>query len=148
MSNGCICCTLREDLLLEVGRLAQEGRFDYLLIESTGISEPLPIAETFTFEDENGHSLSNIATLDTMVTVVDALNFPQDFDANQSLQARGEDDDRTVTELLVDQIEFANVLILSKTDLVSPEGVARLEGVLRHLTPMPAFCVPSRGWCL
>jgi G3E family GTPase len=139
MSNGCICCTLREDLLIEVTRLAEECKFDYLLIESTGISEPLPVAETFTFEDEEGNSLSKVATLDTMVTIVDALNFPKDFDANEALQERGEslgkDDDRTVTELLVDQIEFANVLILSKSDLVTPTDIERLEGVLRHLNP-------------
>jgi G3E family GTPase len=114
MSNGCICCTLREDLLVEVSRLAKAGRFDYLVIESTGISEPLPIAETFTFRDEEGTSLAEIAHLDTLVTVVDAVNFPADLEAADSLQERGEslgeDDTRTVADLLIDQVEFADVL--------------------------------------
>ena len=124
MSNGCICCTLREDLLIEVKRLAQENRFDYLLIESTGISEPMPVAETFTFEDEDGESLSNVAELDTMVTVVDAANFLKDFgswdDLNDRKMGLSEEDDRNIVDLLVDQIEFANVIIVNKTDLVSP----------------------------
>jgi len=111
MSNGCICCTLREDLLIEVGKLAKEGRFDYLIIESTGISEPLPVAETFTFADENGNSLGDVATLDTMVTVVDAVNFLNDYeqanDLQQTGESLGEDDDRSVADLLVDQVEFA-----------------------------------------
>jgi G3E family GTPase len=140
MSNGCICCTLREDLLLEVGKLAKEGRFDYLLIESTGISEPLPVAETFTFEDENGSSLSDIAKLDTMVTVVDAYNWLRDWDAAQTLRERGEHmgeaDERTVTDLLVEQVEFANVLVLNKTDLCNGAELARLEGILHHLNPL------------
>ena len=139
MSNGCICCTLREDLLKEVSRLSQEGRFDYLLIESTGISEPLPIAETFTFEDEAGHSLSSVAKLDTMVTVVDAFNFLHDYDQSDDLKERGlhlgDEDDRTVTDLLVDQIEFADVIILNKTDLVSAEVLMRVEGIVHHLNP-------------
>ena len=108
MSNGCICCTLREDLLLEVRRLADEGRFDYLVIESTGISEPLPVAETFTFADESGQSLSEVARLDTLVTVVDAANFLNDFQQADMLQeageSLGEDDNRSVADLLVDQI--------------------------------------------
>ncbi|HRJ52545.1 MAG TPA: zinc metallochaperone GTPase ZigA [Candidatus Thiothrix moscowensis] len=137
MSNGCICCTLREDLLLEVGRLAQEGKFDYLVIESTGISEPMPVAETFTFEDENGQSLSQISRLDTMVTVVDAANFPRELDRARSLQevgeSLGEDDQRSVAELLVDQVEFADVILLNKADQVSPEECARLEHALRQL---------------
>ena len=137
MSNGCICCTLREDLLLEVGRLAQEGKFDYLVIESTGISEPMPVAETFTFEDENGQSLSHISRLDTMVTVVDAANFPRELDRARSLQevgeSLGEDDQRSVAELLVDQVEFADVILLNKADQVSPEECARLEHALRQL---------------
>jgi G3E family GTPase len=137
MSNGCICCTLREDLLLEVGKLAREGRFDYLLIESTGISEPLPVAETFTFEDESGHSLASIARLDTMVTVVDVYNWLRDWDEAQSLQDRGEalgpEDERTVTDLLIEQVEFANVLVLNKTDLVSAAELGRLEGILHHI---------------
>ncbi|MEL7334705.1 MAG: GTP-binding protein, partial [Planctomycetota bacterium] len=122
MSNGCICCTLREDLLIEVSRLAREGRFDYLLIESTGISEPLPVAETFTFEDEDGNSLSNVAELDTMVTVVDAGNFFKDYGSVDDLTDRrlgvSEEDERNIVDLLVDQIEFANVIIINKTDLV------------------------------
>src|SRR6218665_1606933 len=115
MSNGCICCTLREDLLQEVARLAGEGRFDYLLIESTGIGEPLPVAATFTFETENGHSLSRIARLDTMVTVVDAHRFRRDLGSLDDLRARqlalSEEDERTIPDLLIDQVEFANVIV-------------------------------------
>jgi Putative GTPases (G3E family) len=122
MSNGCICCTLREDLLLEVDRLAKDGRFDNLVIESTGISEPLPVAETFTFADEEGQSLSEVAALDTMVTLVDGFNFLRDYESSESIQSRGEsmgeEDARTVVDLLVDQIEFCDVLILNKTDLI------------------------------
>ena len=129
MSNGCICCTLREDLLEEVSQLAKDGRFDYLLIESTGISEPLPVAETFTFRDESGQSLGDIARLDTMVTVVDGLNFLQDYQAADSLASRGEtlgeDDERSITDLLIEQIEFADVILISKIDLIS--SVERLE---------------------
>ncbi|MFT5717814.1 MAG: G3E family GTPase, partial [Oleiphilaceae bacterium] len=121
MSNGCICCTLREDLLIEVNKLAKDGRFDYLVIESTGISEPLPVAETFTFADEDGVSLSDVAKLDTMVTVVDAVNFLNDYETANTLQdtgeSLGEDDERSVADLLVDQVEFADVILLSKTDL-------------------------------
>ncbi len=137
MSNGCICCTLREDLLEEVTKLAREGRFEYLLIESTGISEPLPVAETFTFADENGVSLSDVAALDTMVTVVDAVNFLNDYDAAQSLresgESLGEDDDRSVSDLLVDQVEFADVILISKTDLADAADVARLTAILKTL---------------
>jgi G3E family GTPase len=111
MTNGCICCTLREDLLLEVNRLAKEDRFDYLLIESTGVSEPLPVAETFTFEDEDGHSLSSVARLDTMVTVVDAVNFPQMMGEAQDLKEKGleigDEDERNIADLLIDQVEFS-----------------------------------------
>ena len=139
MSNGCICCTLREDLLIEVGRLAAAGKFDYLVIESTGIAEPLPVAETFTFADENGVSLSDIARLDTMVTVVDALNFLQDFEEAQSLQdageSLGEDDERSVADLLIDQIEFCDKLLISKTDLASPEQLERVKQILHSLNP-------------
>ena len=149
MSNGCICCTLREDLLLEVGKLAKEGRFDYVIIESTGISEPLPVAETFTFEDENGQSLNSIARLDTMVTVVDGYNWLRDWDAAQSLKERGETagegDERTVTDLLVEQVEFANVLLLNKTDLCTTEEIARLEGILHHLNPVAKIIYSSFG---
>ncbi len=136
MSNGCICCTLREDLLLEIRRLAAEGRFDYLLIESTGISEPLPVAETFTFEDEDGHSLSTLARLDTMVTVIDGYNFLRDYESADSLRDRGEtageDDTRDLANLLIDQIEFCDVLIMNKTDLMSEEERTRLQAILRQ----------------
>lgn len=137
MSNGCICCTLREDLLIEVSHLAKEGRFDYLVIESTGISEPMPVAETFTFRDEEGVSLSDVAGLDTMVTVVDAVNFSLDLNQADSLQARGEslgeDDGRTVSDLLIDQVEFADVIVLNKIDLISRDERERLEHALRQL---------------
>ncbi|MCG8534192.1 MAG: zinc metallochaperone GTPase ZigA [Pseudomonadales bacterium] len=137
MSNGCICCTLREDLLLEVNKLAKDGRFDYLVIESTGISEPLPVAETFTFADENGVSLSDVATLDTMVTVVDAVNFLKDYNSAKNLQdtneSLGEEDERNVSDLLVDQVEFADVLLISKTDLVSNADIERLTAILKAL---------------
>lgn len=137
MSNGCICCTLREDLLIEVRKLAAERKFDYLVIESTGISEPLPIAETFTFADENGISLSDIARLDTMVTVVDAVNFLNDFDEAKMLQeteeSLGENDERSVADLLVDQVEFSDVILINKTDLVTSEALTKLQGILRCL---------------
>lgn len=139
MSNGCICCTLREDLLIEVAKLAREGAFDYVLIESTGISEPLPVAETFTFADEEGRSLGDVARLDTMVTVVDALNFLADYATADDLLERGqalsEEDDRNLGDLLADQIEFADVIVLNKADLVTPEALARVEGVIRQLNP-------------
>ncbi|MDB4097087.1 zinc metallochaperone GTPase ZigA [Methylophilaceae bacterium] len=137
MSNGCICCTLREDLLLEVNKLAKNDKFDYLVIESTGISEPLPVAETFTFADEEGVSLSDVATLDTMVTVVDAVNFLKDFDEakylKESGESLGEDDERSVADLLVDQVEFADILLISKTDLVEASKVSRLKAILKTL---------------
>jgi G3E family GTPase len=138
MSNGCICCTLREDLLVEVAKLANEGRFDYLVIESTGISEPLPVAETFTFDlGEGGQSLSDIARLDTMVTVVDAGSFLTEWEKSDYLKERGaalnENDERTVTDLLVDQVEFADVIVVNKIDLVSPAEADRLEAILRTL---------------
>jgi G3E family GTPase len=137
MSNGCICCTLREDLLEEINRLAAENKYDYLVIESTGISEPLPVAETFTFADEGGESLSDVATLDTMVTVVDALNFLKDYDEAKSLQevgeSLGEDDDRSIADLLVEQVEFADVILISKTDLVSEQELKRLQSILSTL---------------
>lgn len=137
MSNGCICCTLREDLLLEVEKLAREGRFDKLVIESTGISEPLPVAETFTFAGEDGKSLSDVARLDTMVTVVDAFNFLKDYASRDSLQERGEsmgkEDERTVVDLLVEQIEFCDVIVLNKIDLISDENREQLIGILRSL---------------
>ncbi len=139
MSNGCICCTLREDLLLEVGKLAREGRFDHLLIESTGVSEPMPVAETFTFTDEEGRSLGDVAKIDTMVTVVDAFNFLRDYLSDDSLAERGEvageDDERTIVDLLADQIEFADVILLNKTDLVSAEERRAVHGMIRALNP-------------
>ncbi|WP_273819745.1 MULTISPECIES: zinc metallochaperone GTPase ZigA [Pseudomonas] len=137
MSNGCICCTLREDLLEEVGRLARDGRFDYLLIESTGISEPLPVAETFTFRDETGQSLADIARLDTMVTVVDGMNFLLDYQAAESLASRGEtlgeDDERSITDLLIEQVEFADVILISKIDLISSQEREELMAILARL---------------
>ena len=137
MSNGCICCTLREDLLEEVTKLAKEKRFDYLVIESTGISEPLPVAETFTFADENGTSLSDVASLDTMVTVVDAINFLKDYEEAKDLQetgeSLGEDDQRSVADLLVEQVEFADVILISKTDIAKATEVDRLTAILKTL---------------
>lgn len=137
MSNGCICCTLREDLLEEVTKLAQAERFDYLVIESTGISEPLPVAETFTFADEEGVSLSDVADLDTMVTVVDAVNFLKDYDEAKYLQdtgeSLGEEDERSVSDLLIDQVEFADVILISKTDLTTSSEIERLTAILKTL---------------
>ena len=139
MSNGCICCTLREDLLLEVKRLAQAGRFDHLVIESTGISEPLPVAETFTFEDEEGESLSAYAHLDSMITVVDGFNFLRDYRSVDDIRSRGESlgeqDERSVVDLLVDQIEFCDLLVLNKTDLLSQAEQHELQGMLQALNP-------------
>ena len=149
MSNGCICCTLRDDLLAEVSRLAQENRFDYLLIESTGISEPIPVAQTFTFEDEEGVSLGDVSRLDTMVTVVDAANFLTDYQKADSLQDRGEslgeEDERTVTDLLIDQIEFADVILLNKCDLVTEEVETTIEGILKALNPGAHIIRTTRG---
>ncbi len=146
MSNGCICCTLREDLLIEIQRLAKEERFDYLVIESTGISEPLPVAETFTFEDENGVSLSNFAILDTMVTVVDCANFFDNLDSIESLNDRGEslgdDDKRSIVDLLVEQIEFANIIILNKSSDIKPEYLKKIKGVIKSLNT-EAKCLES-----
>jgi G3E family GTPase len=149
MSNGCICCTLREDLLIEVNKLAQDKRFDYLVIESTGISEPLPVAETFTFADEDGVSLSDVATLDTMVTVVDAVNFLKDYDEAKSLQdtteSLGEEDERSVADLLVDQVEFADVILISKTDLASSDDVNRLTAIIKTLNTHARVIPISKG---
>jgi G3E family GTPase len=137
MTNGCICCTLREDLLKEVRRLAQEKRFDYLLIESTGISEPLPVAATFHFRDEADESLADLARLDTMVTVVDAANLLRNYSSTDFLRDRGEslgeDDDRTLVNLLVEQIEFADVVIVNKTDIASPEDLALVRKIIHAL---------------
>ena len=149
MSNGCICCTLREDLLEEVTKLAQDGRFDYLVIESTGISEPLPVAETFTFSDENGVSLSDVADLDTMVTVVDAVNFLKDYEEAKYLQetgeSLGEDDERSVADLLADQVEFADLILISKTDLATPAEVERLTAILKTLNTDARIIPISHG---
>jgi G3E family GTPase len=149
MSNGCICCTLREDLLIEITRLAKENRFDYLLIETTGISEPLPIAETFTFADEDGTSLADVAQLDTMVTVVDGYNFLNDYGSQDLLGDRGlslgEEDERTVVDLLVEQIEFCDVLVLNKTDLLTLEKIGRLESMLKTLNPRAQIIHSSFG---
>ena len=149
MSNGCICCTLREDLLEEVTKLAKEGRFDYLVIESTGISEPLPVAETFTFADENGVSLSDVADLDTMVTVVDAVNFLKDYEEAKYLQDTGEslgdEDERSVADLLVDQVEFADLILISKIDLVSSEDIKRLIAILKTLNTYAKIIPISQG---
>ncbi|MBW8242932.1 GTP-binding protein [Muricauda oceani] len=140
MSNGCICCTLREDLMVEVERLAAQNRFDYLLIESTGISEPIPVAQTFTFESADGNiDLSRFSYIDTMVTVVDALNFLKDFSSSDYLATREltdiEGDDRTIVNLLTDQVEFANVIILNKVDLVTEEELKELYAILQKLNP-------------
>lgn len=149
MSNGCICCTLREDLLIEVRRLAEDNRFDQLVIESTGISEPLPVAETFTFEDENGVSLSEFARLDTMVTVVDAYNFLKDYSSLDSLTSRGEslgeDDERNVVDLLIDQIEFCDVIVLNKVDLINSEEKEKLFGILHSLNPRAKIEISEFG---
>lgn len=137
MSNGCICCTLRDDLLAEVRRLAAEQRFDYLLIESTGISEPLPVAATFDFRDAEGESLSDVARLDTMVTVVDAVNLLNDFASHDLLADRGEtlgeEDERSLVHLLTDQMEFADVVVLNKVSLASPEQVDAARKIIRSL---------------
>ncbi|MBI6630826.1 GTP-binding protein [Pontibaca salina] len=137
MSNGCICCTLRDDLLDEVRRLATEGRFDYLLIESTGISEPLPVAATFDFRDEAGASLSDVSRLDTMVTIVDAVNLLKDYSSHDFLRDRGEtmgeEDERTLVNLLVEQIEFADVVILNKVTDAGPERTDAARKIIRSL---------------
>ncbi len=140
MSNGCICCTLREDLMVEVERLAKEGRFDYLLIESTGISEPVPVAQTFSFaSEESGIDLSRFSYVDAMVTVVDCFNFFKDFGSDELLQEREltdmDGDERTIVDLLTDQVEFANVIILNKTDLVNEDSLGLLKAAIQKLNP-------------
>lgn len=139
MTNGCICCTLREDLLTEVRRLAAQGRFDYLLVESTGIAEPLPVAATFDYRDEDGRRLSDVARLDTMLTVVDAANLTRDFESRDFLRDRGEsrdgEDARTLVELLVDQIEFADVVVLNKVATAGPERTAAARRIIAGLNP-------------
>ena len=150
MSNGCICCTLREDLVQEVQKLAQEKRFDYILIESTGISEPVPVAQTFVYPDEvSGVQLSDLARLDCMVTVVDANRFWKDFSSGQSLldrkEAMGEEDTLEVVDLLIDQIETCDVLLLNKCDLVSEDELAKVEGILRKLQPSAKLIRTVKG---
>lgn len=149
MTNGCICCTLREDLLHEVAELARDGRFDYLLVESTGISEPMPVAETFTFADEAGRSLSDVAQLDTLVTVIDARNFLLDFGSADDLAQRqiglSDEDERNVVDLLTDQVEFANVILLNKCDLIDEAEKLTLLGILRNLNPKARIVETVRG---
>jgi G3E family GTPase len=150
MSNGCICCTLREDLLREVARLAQENRFDYLLIESSGISEPLPVAMTFSFAlPDAAISLMEITRLDTMVTIVDASSFLKDYQEGQRLKAlhmaAGDNDTRTLSDLLIDQVEFANVIVINKADLASDDELGQLQGILRHLNPAARLICTTMG---
>lgn len=150
MSNGCICCTLREDLLVEVERLAKEGRFDYILIESTGISEPIPVAQTFSYVDEEqGIDLSSLCQIDTMVTVVDAYRFWQDFSSGESLldrkEALGEEDTRDIVDLLIDQIEFCDIMVLNKCDLVAESEMDQLEQLLKKLQPSAKIIRTSHG---
>jgi G3E family GTPase len=150
MSNGCICCTLREDLLVEVERLANEGKYDYILIESTGIGEPMPVAQTFSYADEeSGIDLTAVCRLDTMVTVVDAYRFWHDYESGESLLDRGQavndDDEREIVDLLIDQIEFCDVLLLNKCDLVGNEELDEMEQVLRTLQPQAKFLRIAEG---
>ncbi|WP_327344286.1 GTP-binding protein [Streptomyces europaeiscabiei] len=149
MTNGCICCTLRDDLLEEVDRLAREGRFDYLLIESSGISEPMPVAATFAFARDDGATLGDLARLDTMVTVVDAVNFLPELAGGDELVERGldqyEDDERTVSDLLMDQVEFADVIVLNKLDLVDAATAERLAATLARLNPAARIVPVSHG---
>ncbi|MFK4066502.1 GTP-binding protein [Streptomyces sp. NPDC029674] len=149
LTNGCICCTLRDDLLDEVGRLAAEGRFDHLLIESSGISEPMPVAATFAFPRDDGATLGDLARLDTMVTVVDAANFLAELSDGDGLVERGldqyENDERTVSDLLMDQVEFADVIVLNKLDLVDAAAADRLAATLARLNPLARIVPATRG---
>lgn len=150
MSNGCICCTLREDLMFEVEKLAAQNRFDYLLIESTGISEPIPVAQTFTFESEDGKiDLSRFSYIDTMVTVVDAFNFLKDFSSSDYLTTREltniEGDNRTIVNLLTDQIEFANVIIINKIDLISKDRLEELRAIIHKLNPEASIIITEKS---
>jgi len=149
MTNGCICCTLRDDLLREVARLASESRFDYLIIESTGVSEPLPVAQTFTFTDEAGRSLQSLTRLDTMVTVIDGANFLSQFQTSDTLkehnQALGEEDERTLADLFIDQVEFANVIVINKVDLMTTEQREELNAILHQLNPEAQLVEAERG---
>ncbi len=150
MTNGCICCTLREDLLLEINKLAKQNKYDYLIIESSGISEPLPVAQTFTFEDEYGKSLSEFATLDAMVTVVDAQNFWKIYEEGKTLkdvnQEIGSEDERTLADLLTDQVEFADIIILNKIDLINEVEKQEILNLLKKLNPIAKTleCVNSQ----
>jgi G3E family GTPase len=150
MSNGCICCTLREDLMIEVEKLAKENRFDYLLIESTGISEPIPVAQTFSFVSEDGKTdLSKFSRLDTLVTVIDSYNFFRDFGTNETIYDRqltkDDEDRRPIVNLLTEQIEFANIIILNKTDLVTAEELGLLKAMLRKLNSGAKFIESCNG---
>lgn len=149
MSNGCICCTLRDDLLTEVRRLASERRFDYLLIESTGIAEPLPVATTFEFRDEEGRSLSDVSRLDTMVTVVDAAHLLKDYASHDFLKDRGEvageEDERSLVQLLVDQIEFADVIVLNKMDVATTSQITAARAIIRSLNADARIIETSHG---
>ncbi|WP_206955516.1 GTP-binding protein [Trinickia acidisoli] len=149
LSNGCICCTLRDDLFAEIHRLAGEDRFDAILIESTGIAEPMPIAETFAFTDDEGRTLADVARLDTMVTVVDAFNFLRDYASAEALAERGlaasEDDDRTIVELLIEQIEFCDVLVVNKADLIDADALERLKRILARFNPRAVQIVSRFG---
>lgn len=139
MTNNCICCTMRDDLLLEVAKLARMRKFDYLLIESSGIAEPMPVAEIFDVEDKEGNRLGEVAKLDTLVTVVDAYHFLNDYNSKEDLRRRGikvdKDDDRSPVDLLIEQVEFCNVMVINKTDLVTEEQLRQLEDILRSLNP-------------
>ncbi|MDX8035301.1 GTP-binding protein [Lentzea sp. BCCO 10_0856] len=149
LTNGCICCTLREDLLDSVGELARSGRFDTILIESTGISEPMPVAATFDWTFDDGTSLSDHARLDTMVTLVDAAGFLRELTTGDPLAERdlaaADGDERTISDLLVDQVEFADVLVVNKTDLVTPAEIATLDAVLRRLNPSARLLHARQG---
>lgn len=150
MSNGCICCTLREDLMVEVEKLARENKFDYLIIESSGISEPLPVAQTFSFiDEENGIDLSRFSTLDTLVTVVDAFNFFKDFSSAETVYSKqlNEDpkDQRSIVNLLIDQVEFANVILLNKADMVTIDQISELKGILQKLNPAAKILVTKNS---
>ncbi len=149
LTNGCICCTLRDDLLKEVAKLAAAKRFDYLLIESTGIAEPLPVAQTFSFRDELGRSLQDLTRLDTMVTVIDGVHFLQQFKSNTTLaqkgMATGEGDVRSIADLFIDQVEFANVLVINKADLVTPAKLTELRAILARLNPGARVIESVRG---
>lgn len=151
MQNGCICCTLREDLIKEVAELAKQKKFDYLMIESTGIAEPLPVAQAFAFEDDTGFSLSKVARLDTMVTVIDCFNFHSNLSSLETLSETVEKDGKqeeevsSISQLLIDQIEFANVVILNKKDMVTKKQIKQIEAIVRKLNPIAKILISERG---